>query len=145
MEENCHIPLLSLVSIAIARGSIAVVENDDEYYDLYACPSSISHISCHHAHRRRLFYPNDSPVFHTTSTEILVNVEVGTLNIEFSHRHYLAGNGVDVSAQMFVITAPAVDTDLDASSRVLFAPRTHPLLSKTPQDSGHTEAVPHIR
>ena len=153
MAENTHVPLLSHVTVSLAQGNLRVIQNDDGYYARFPSTDCVFDSSPHHAHRKALI---DTSSGRSGSEENLLLVDFVGLRIEFAHKHYLAGNGVEVDASQFIVLAPgtAGNSDLPPlysdrqtldAARVLFAPKTCSLLNFKDSDFLESTQFPHIR
>ena len=135
------LPLVTSVPVHLGRARLLAMENEKEYYELisriqknhhkYRYPyDSIPSWSCHHYYRKKLFLKSQpfsnamvkSPAtFHSYLScrnlqKPLFCIHFDDLNVHFYRKHCGGGNGLNVKATSFVISAPNIfSTTTDAS------------------------------
>ena len=168
MLENLHIPLLSIVKVLLTSASIQFIEEEVEYFQRYSLipdyPIEAFLQSLHHQHRNFFFsnVPTDDSSDDSLSQALLLIVDGVGIDICFSHRHYLGGTGVEVSANSFILRAPEEAEDplqgltthstVKTSDSLLFGPRNaHQVSSDLREDdlltvtASSSSGIPHIR
>ena len=151
MDENYHVPTLSLITISIGRGDLFVIENNNDYYSRFSSTANIFDSSPHHNYRRSLLGLN--PSGNSSSKDILFIATFEGLHIQFAHRHYLAGNGIEVSVEHIVIRAPQSagfsspvrNRQIINSARILIASKYDPLISHEKRNTVDHSKGPQIR